>query len=72
MITRIGEDSKIMMCGDITQTDLVKRTRSLVSQTFIKILQNMREFTCVEFGIEDIVRSGLVKSYLLTKYNLGF
>jgi len=35
-------------------------------------LQSMREFTCVEFGIEDIVRSGLVKSYLLTKYNLGF
>ena len=72
MITRIGEDSKIMMCGDITQTDLVKENEKSGIADFIKILQNMREFTCVEFGIEDIVRSGLVKSYLLTKYNLGF
>ena len=72
MITRIGEDSKIMMCGDITQTDLVKENEKSGIADFIKILQSMREFTCVEFGIEDIVRSGLVKSYLLTKYNLGF
>ena len=72
MITRIGEDSKIMLCGDITQTDLVKENERSGIADFIKILQNMREFTCVEFGIEDIVRSGLVKSYLLTKYNLGF
>ena len=72
MITRIGEDSKIMLCGDITQTDLVKENERSGIADFIKILQNMREFTCVEFGIEDIVRSGLVKSYLMTKYNLGF
>ena len=72
MITRVGEDSKIMLCGDITQTDLVKENEKNGISDFIKILQNMREFTCVEFGIEDIVRSGLVKSYLLTKYNLGF
>jgi len=72
MITRIGEDSKIMLCGDITQTDLVKENERSGIADFIKILQSMREFTCVEFGIEDIVRSGLVKSYLLTKYNLGF
>ena len=72
MITRIGEDSKIMLCGDITQTDLVKENEKTGISDFIKILQNMREFTCVEFGIEDIVRSGLVKSYLLTKYNMGF
>jgi phosphate starvation-inducible PhoH-like protein len=72
MITRIGEDSKIMLCGDITQTDLVKENERSGIADFIKILQNMREFTCVEFGIEDIVRSGLVKSYLLTKYNMGF
>ena len=32
----------------------------------------MQEFSCIEFGIDDIVRSGLVKSYLMTKYNLGF
>ena len=72
MITRIGEDSKIMLCGDITQSDLVKENEKTGVSDFIRILQAMREFTCVEFGIDDIVRSGLVKSYLLTKYNLGF
>ena len=72
MITRIGEDSKIMFCGDITQTDLVKENERSGIADFIKILQSMQEFSCIEFGIEDIVRSGLVKSYLMTKYNLGF
>ncbi len=72
MITRIGEDSKIMLCGDITQSDLTKDNEKTGVSDFIRILQAMREFTCVEFGIDDIVRSGLVKSYLLTKYNLGF
>ena len=72
MITRIGEDSKIMLCGDITQSDLVKENEKSGIADFIKILQNMQEFTCIEFGIEDIVRSGLVKSYLISKYNLGF
>lgn len=72
MITRIGEDSKIMFCGDITQSDLVKDYERTGISDFIKILQNMREFSCIEFGIEDIVRSGLVKSYLLSKYSLGF
>ena len=72
MITRIGEDSKIMLCGDITQSDLTRdHERSGISD-FIKILQNMEEFSCIEFGIDDIVRSGLVKSYLISKYNLGF
>ena len=72
MITRIGEDSKIMFCGDITQTDLTRENEKSGISNFINILQTMREFTCVEFGIDDIVRSGLVKSYLVTKYNLGF
>ena len=32
----------------------------------------MKEFSAIEFDIGDIVRSGLVKSYLIAKYNLGF
>ena len=72
IITRVGQDSKIMFCGDITQTDLTKENDKFGISNFINILQTMREFTCVEFGIDDIVRSGLVKSYLVTKYNLGF
>tara|TARA_B100000287_G_scaffold247453_1_gene232584 strand:- start:532 stop:1305 length:774 start_codon:yes stop_codon:yes gene_type:complete len=73
MITRIGEDSKIMFCGDITQTDLTREKETSGIADFIKILEEMKDtFTCVEFNIGDIVRSGLVKSYLISKYNLGF
>ena len=72
MITRIGEDSKVMFCGDITQSDLTRDHEKSGISDFIKILEDMKEFTCIEFDINDIVRSGLVKSYLLSKYNLGF
>ena len=73
MITRIGEDSKIMFCGDVNQTDLTREKETSGISDFIKIVENMKDvFTCVEFGIDDIVRSGLVRSYLISKYNLGF
>ena len=68
MITRIGEDSKLMFCGDITQTDLTREKETSGISDFISILQNMKQFTCIEFGLDDIVRSGLVKEYLIAKY----
>ena len=71
MITRIGEDSKIMFCGDITQSDLTRDHEKSGISDFIKILEDMKEFTCIEFDINDIVRSGLVKSYIISKMTLG-
>jgi len=68
MITRIGEDSKLMFCGDITQTDLTREKETSGISDFISILQGMKQFTCIEFGLDDIVRSGLVKEYLIAKY----
>ena len=68
MITRIGEDSKLMFCGDITQTDLTREKETSGISDFISILQSMKDFTCIEFGLDDIVRSGLVKEYLIAKY----
>ena len=70
MITRIGEDSKLMFCGDITQTDLVRTNEKDGISDFIRVLQDMKEFSCIEFGLDDIVRSGLVKSYLISKYTI--
>ena len=71
IITRIGQDSRIVFCGDAAQTDLQKISERTGIIDFQRILQNMPEFAMVEFNIEDIVRSGLVKSYLINKINLG-
>ena len=72
MITRIGDNSKIMFCGDYTQTDLVKENERNGILDFMRILQAMPEFNITEFDVDDIVRSGLVRSYLVNKLNLGF
>jgi predicted ribonuclease YlaK len=71
IMTRCGQDTKIMFCGDARQSDLQKSNERTGIIDFQKILENMKEFSMVEYGIEDIVRSGLVKSYLISKLNLG-
>ena len=71
IITRVGQDSKIVFCGDAAQTDLQKVSERTGILGFQRILQNMDEFSLIEFNVEDIVRSGLVKSYLINKINLG-
>ena len=72
IITRVGENSKIHFCGDAAQTDLIKTNERNGILDFMKILAAMPEFESIEFGVEDIVRSGLVKSYILNKIALGF
>ena len=72
IITRVGEDAKIIFCGDVQQTDLIKVNERNGILNFMSILNTMEEFDMIEFGIEDIVRSGLIKSYLISKINLGF
>ena len=68
IITRIGEDSKIMFCGDATQTDLIKQNEKNGIHDFMKIIQQLPElFATIEFNINDIVRSGLVREYLIRK-----
>ena len=71
IMTRCGENCKIMFCGDAAQTDLVKTNEKNGILDFQKIISLMPEFDLIEFGIDDIVRSGLVKSYLISKIELG-
>ena len=71
IITRVGQDSKIMFCGDATQTDLVKTNERNGIIDFMNILRSMPSMDIIEFGVEDIVRSGLCKEYLLAKMDLG-
>jgi predicted ribonuclease YlaK len=72
IITRVGENTKICFCGDATQSDLVKTNERNGIIDFMKILRVMPSFDIIEFGVEDIVRSGLCKEYIIAKTELGF
>ena len=71
IITRVGENTKIVFCGDASQSDLVKTNDRNGIVDFMNILRKMNSFDIIEFGIDDIVRSGLVKEYLIVKNELG-
>tara|TARA_A200000159_G_scaffold60252_1_gene55862 strand:- start:417 stop:1172 length:756 start_codon:yes stop_codon:yes gene_type:complete len=71
IITRIGENSKICFCGDARQTDLVKTNDRNGIVDFMNILRKMPSFDIIEFEISDIVRSGLVKEYIIAKMEAG-
>ena len=71
IMTRIGEDSKIMFCGDATQSDLVKQNERNGVVDFMRVLRLMPSVDLIEFGVEDIVRSGLCKEYILAKMELN-
>jgi len=71
IMTRVGQESKIMFSGDFDQTDLRDNEEKAGLGQFIKIINEMKEFYSCEFDIGDIVRSGLVRSYIIQKYNTG-
>lgn len=67
VITRVGENSKIIFCGDYKQSDFKYQDEKDGVFKFLTILEQMKDFSIVQFGWEDIVRSGLVRDYILTK-----
>ena len=71
IITRVGENTKIVFCGDASQSDLTKTNERNGIIDFMKVIRAMPSFDLIEFGIDDIVRSGLVKEYLIAKLEAG-
>jgi len=70
VMTRVGYRSKIIWCGDYRQTDLNKKKNDMSGiLRFFDIAGNMNAFTRIEFTAEDIVRSSLVKDYIIAKLN---
>jgi len=63
ILTRIGEHSKIILCGDTMQKDL----KNSAIDIHRKIFDNMGLLETIEFGIDDIVRSKFVKSYIIAR-----
>lgn len=67
VMTRVGYRSKIIWCGDYRQTDLRKAGDKTGILKFFDIAAKMQAFTRIEFTADDIVRSSLVKDYILAK-----
>ena len=68
IITRVGENSRIIFCGDAMQTDLIKDKERNGIHDFMRVLEYMPDdFAMIEMGIDDICRSGLVRNYLIAK-----
>lgn len=67
IITRVGENSRIAFCGDFMQTDLKNHNEQNGIIQFMDIIKNMKSFEMIDFTEDDIVRSGLVKEYIINK-----
>ena len=72
IITRIGKHSRIIFCGDYSQTDLSRENDKKGILKFMGVLSKISEFETVEFMVDDIVRSDFLKSYIVAKNKLGY
>jgi len=71
VMTRIGTNSRIVFCGDYRQSDLHKPHDKTGIKELMAVTRRMPSFEHIEFSIEDIVRSGVVKEYIINKTEMG-
>lgn len=71
VITRIGHCTKIIFCGDYYQSDFKNEKEKQGVNQFLGILEQLRNFSVITFGWEDIVRSDFVRDYIMTKEWMG-
>lgn len=73
IITRVGHRSKIIFCGDFKQTDLIKSNKDQTAfHDFLEVARNMKHFQEIYFTPDDIVRSSLVKDWIISCEKLGY
>lgn len=73
VLTRTGDHSRIIMCGDTKQDDLTSERFKEASglRDMMKVFNKMDAMTTIEFGLDDIVRSGFVREFLVAENELG-
>jgi phosphate starvation-inducible protein PhoH len=73
VMTRMGENSRVIFCGDTKQDDLSSERYKEYSglELFIRITKNMEEFDNIFFNRDDIVRSDIVRSYIIAREELA-
>lgn len=67
VITRVGHNCKVIFCGDFRQSDFTREHEKNGLTDFMRVVKNMRSFNLIEFDANDIVRSALVKEYIILK-----
>jgi phosphate starvation-inducible protein PhoH len=72
-LTRVGDNSKIIICGDVNQDDLTSSRYNEESglKSIMKIMDRIPSVSKVEFEIQDIVRSGFVKEFIIAELNIA-
>lgn len=70
IFTRIGKNCRVVFAGDIKQNDLSGKREQSGFVDFFKVIDKMRDFDIIEFNRNDIVRSELVKSYIIAREEL--
>ena len=71
VMTRIGKNCKIIFCGDFRQSDFTRDSDKTGMFHFLSIIQKMKQFVFIDFKSEDIVRSSVVKAYIIEKDRQG-
>lgn len=72
VISRVGHRSKIIFIGDLKQNDLLKSKYDVSGlKEFLQVAGSMKEYTQISFTPDDIVRSSLVKSWIVACDKLG-
>jgi len=71
IMTRVGENCRIIFAGDYLQSDFKNDGERDGLMKFLNIIERMNQFSIVQFGWDDIVRSGIVRDYIMTKEMMG-
>jgi len=72
VITRVGENTRIIFSGDYHQSDFKDGHERDGIQKFLRIVEQLKNFEVVTFSWQDIVRSGFLRDYIMTKEMLGY
>jgi predicted ribonuclease YlaK len=71
IMTRVGDNCRIIFSGDFRQTDLLYAREKAGMKKFVEILNRLDEFSIINFTMNDCVRSGIVKKYMIMREDLN-
>jgi len=71
VMTRVGENCRVIFCGDYHQSDFREGGEREGILKFMRIVEQLKDFTSITFGWDDIVRSDFLRDYIMTKEMLG-